>query len=411
VSTGIPYALHTRSGTIAQWLQKLHTQYGDVVRVAPTELSFISGETAWPDIYGFRTGKYKDTGAYLKDRAWFPKPLNGVYSIIPSLEADHSRLRRNLSHAFSDKALRAQEPLIMSYVDLLIHKLSSFAEKGEEVNIMRWYNYTTFDIIADLSFGEPLYCLRDSRYHIWVNMVFKNIAAIPILAIRAKYPLFRYWDRIQGLFTDNQSIIRARREFFAMAQDRVTARLATQTGKPDFFSFILQNQGKENRALTRGEMDANAAVFLVAGSETTATTLSGTTYLLLSNPAAYTRLVAEIRSAFRASAEITMESVNNLPYLLAALQEGLRMYPPIPTGFPRVVPGAGQQISGHYVPGGTSVYMSQHAANRSARNFTDADAYTPERWLEAERPARYEGDRREVVQPFSFGPRNCLGKK
>jgi cytochrome P450 len=411
VSTGIPYALHTRSGTIAQWLQKLHTQYGDVVRVAPTELSFISGETAWPDIYGFRTGKYKDTGAYLKDRAWFPKPLNGVYSIIPSLEADHSRLRRNLSHAFSDKALRAQEPLIMSYVDLLIHKLSSFAEKGEEANIMRWYNYTTFDIIADLSFGEPLYCLRDSRYHIWVNMVFKNVEAIPALAIRAKYPLFRYWDRIQGLFTDNQSIIRARRDFFAMAQDRVTARLATQTGKPDFFSFILQNQGKENRALTRGEMDANAAVFLVAGSETTATTLSGTTYLLLSNPAAYTRLVAEIRSAFRASAEITMETVNNLPFLLAALQEGLRMYPPVPTGFPRVVPGAGQQISGHYVPGGTSVYMSQHAANRSARNFTDADAYTPERWLEAERPARYEGDRREVVQPFSFGPRNCLGKK
>lgn len=138
-------------------MQELHSQYGDVVRVAPTELSFICGETAWPDIYGFRTGKYKDTGAYLKDRTWFPKPLNGVYSIITSVEADHSRVRRNLSHAFSDKALRAQEPLIMSYVDLLIHKLSSFAEKGGEADIMRWYNYTTFDIIADLSFGEPLY--------------------------------------------------------------------------------------------------------------------------------------------------------------------------------------------------------------------------------------------------------------
>ena len=392
-------------------MQELHSRYGDVVRVAPTELSFICGETAWPDIYGFRTGKYKDTGAYLKDRTWFPKPLNGVYSIITSVEADHSRLRRNLSHAFSDKALRAQEPLIMSYVDLLIHKLSSFAEKGGEADIMRWYNYTTFDIIADLSFGEPLYCLRDSQYHVWVNFVFQTLKAVPVLAIRANYPLFRYWDRLCGLFTDTQSSIRARKEFFDMSQDCVTARLAKETSKPDFFSFILQNQEKENKALTRGEMDTNAAVFLVAGSETTATTLSGTTYLLLSNPASYNRLITEIRSAFTKSSDITIDAVNHLPFLLATLQEGLRMYPPVPTGFPRVVPGAGQQISGHYVPGGTSVYMSQHAANHSARNFTDADAFTPERWLEAERPARYEGDRREVVQPFSFGPRNCLGKK
>ena len=381
------------------------------MRVAPTELSFISGETAWPDIYGFRTGKYKDTGAYLKDLAWFPKPLNGVYSIIPSTEADHSRVRRNLSHAFSDKALRAQEPLIASYVDLLIHKLSSIAEKGGEADIMRWYNFTTFDIIADLSFGEPLYCLRDSEYHVWVDMVFKNVKAIPTIAIRAKYPLFRYWDRLRGLFTDTKSVIRMRKVFFGMAQDRVTARLAKQTSKPDFFSFVLQNQEKGKHALSRGEMDANAVVFLVAGSETTATTLSGTTYLLLSNPASYSRLKAEIRSAFTKSSDITIEAVNNLPYLLAALQEGLRMYPPIPTGFPRVVPGAGQQISGHYIPGGTSVYMSQHAANHSARNFADADTFTPERWLEAERPARYESDKREVVQPFSFGPRNCLGKK
>lgn len=399
-----------RSGTITRWLQQLHAQYGDVVRVAPTELSFISGETAWQDVYGFRTGKYKHTGAYLKDKAWFPKPFNGVWSIIISNEADHSRLRRNFSHAFSDKALRSQEPLIMSYVDLLIHRLKEQAEKGMQIDIMRWYNYTTFDIIADLSFGEPLYCLRDSQYHKWVDMVFRSIMGIPIIAIRNKYALFRWYDKVRSLFEDTQATVRARREFLEKAQAMVTTRLEIETDRPDFFSFILQNQEKDNRALTRGEMDSNAAIFLAAGSETTATTLSGTTYLLLRESSAYSRLVNEIRSAFKASEDITIETVNALPYLLATLQEGLRYYPPVPTGFPRVVPGQGQEISGHYIPGGTSVYVSQHAANHSPRNFTEPDAFAPERWLD-ERPGKYESDKREVVQPFSFGPRNCLGKK
>jgi hypothetical protein len=59
-----------RNGNIARWLKELHEEHGDAVRVAPNEVSFISGETAWQDIYGFRTGKHKHTGPYLKDRSW-----------------------------------------------------------------------------------------------------------------------------------------------------------------------------------------------------------------------------------------------------------------------------------------------------------------------------------------------------
>ena len=152
-----------RNGTILPWVQKNHEIYGDVVRLAPGEVSFISGETAWQDIYGFRTGNHK-TPPYLKDRTWFPKPMNGVYSIIGSDEALHTKLRRNFSHAFSDKALRSQEGIIQGFVDLLVHRLHEQVQEGvAAVDLMRWYNYTTFDVIADLTFGEPLYCLRDKE--------------------------------------------------------------------------------------------------------------------------------------------------------------------------------------------------------------------------------------------------------
>jgi cytochrome P450 len=246
------------------------------------------------------------------------------------------------------------------------------------------------------------------EYHKWVDMIFASISTIPILAIRKKYMLFNYWDRLKGLFVSASSGLQARKEFFWKAHDMVSERLEKKTDRPDFFSFILANQSNESKALTRGEMDADAVVFMVAGSETTATTLSGTTFLLLRNPEAYAKLCHEVRSSFASADEITVERVNKLEYMIACLQEGLRYYPPVPTGLPRVVPKAGDTISGHYIPGGTSVYVSQHATYHSARNFLDADSYVPERWLGEE---KYQNDKREVLNPFSFGPRNCLGKK
>jgi cytochrome P450 len=145
------------------WIKALHEKYGNIVRLSPTELSFISAETAWPDVYGPRTGKYKNTGPYSKDQSWFLKPLNKTLSLLAADEVAHPRVRRSLAHAFSDKALRGQEPLVQQHVDLLVQRLGEQETEDEPVDIMRWYNFTTFDVMCDLSFGEPLYCLRDNK--------------------------------------------------------------------------------------------------------------------------------------------------------------------------------------------------------------------------------------------------------
>lgn len=51
--------------------------------------------------------------------------------------------------------------------------------------------------------------------------------------------------------------------------------------------------------------------------------------------------------------------------------------------------------------------MTPFAAFRSATNFRDADDFIPERWISSE----YDSDNKSALQPFSVGPRNCLGKK
>ncbi|KAK8152136.1 cytochrome P450 [Phyllosticta citrichinensis] len=96
--------------------------------------------------------------------------------------------------------------------------------------------------------------------------------------------------------------------------------------------------------------------------------------------------------------------------LLAVLTEGMRCYPPVATGFPRSVPEGGDQVSGYFVPGHTSVYMSQYPAYRSSRNFAEPSSVVPEMRLD-DADEKFKNDKKSVMMPVSNGPRNCIGKK
>lgn len=156
------------------------------------------------------------------------------------------------------------------------------------------------------------------------------------------------------------------------------------------------------------ELNNASQLFIAAGSETTATALSGTTFLLLDNPNIFETLKSEIRGSFKEESEITIQTTAKLSYLNAVLEESLRICPPGPGAFPRQVPVGGRIVCGNFVAGGTAVGVHQLSINRSPLNFTDPDSFVPERWLGEE---KYQSDKRTAVNPFSFGPRNCIGKK
>lgn len=160
--------------------------------------------------------------------------------------------------------------------------------------------------------------------------------------------------------------------------------------------------------MTRKEIETGAQIFIIAGSETTASLLAGALHLLLTNPDPLKKLTQEIRSSFKREDDIDMQSTSNLTFLNAVLQESLRLYPPVPNTFPRATPQPGEMICGKFVPGGATVGIHHWASYRSARNFHLPDDFIPERWLGDD---RFKDDRRDVCQPFSYGPRNCIGQK
>lgn len=99
----------------------------------------------------------------------------------------------------------------------------------------------------------------------------------------------------------------------------------------------------------------------------------------------------------------------DLPYLPAVIDETLRLYPPVTSGLLRQVPptSKGISIDGNFVPGGTTVSVHLWTSAHSALNWTRPYEFLPERWLH---PDDFPHDKHDSSQPFSLGPRGCIGK-
>ncbi|KAF1810767.1 benzoate 4-monooxygenase cytochrome P450 [Eremomyces bilateralis CBS 781.70] len=397
-ATKLPKIWHLARGGTLHWITQVHHEYGPIVRVGPNELSFIDAQ-GWKDIYGFQpAGKAGNA----KDPKFYDFASVDETNLVNANDQDHARTRRIFSNAFSDKALKEQEPLLMKYVDLMVQKLHEKveAEPDEKVNMVEILNFTTFDIMGDLTFGEPLYMLQNSKYTPWVTTIFNSLKATTMLQAISFLPVVSSLvNLLLGRF-----IIHARNVHFRYSTDRVDRRLVTQTDRPDIWTLVLRQVGE--KALSLGEMHANADLFMIAGTETTATLLSGLLYYLLMNPEKMKKLKDEIRSAFQSQQDIRMGGLVRLKYLHACIEEGLRMYPPAPTGLPRLTPPGGTAICGEWVPGNTTVYVTPFTAFRSATNFRNPGDFIPERWISSD----YDSDNKSVLQPFSVGPRNCIGK-
>ena len=111
---------------------------------------------------------------------------------------------------------------------------------------------------------------------------------------------------------------------------------------------------------------------------------------------------------FQSPDEMTVVGVNKCKYLLACIEEALRVYPPSPQPHHRIVPAGGAVVNGEYIPQGVAVSIPIYAASRSPLNWTEPDSFVPERWL-GEDP-KFSNDKRDASQPFSYGPRNCIGR-
>ena len=298
------------SGHLAASFRELHERYGPIVRTAPNELSYTDPE-AWKTIYGH----HQAGEGFRKNPMFNPPASNGIHSLISAEGANHARMRRVLSYAFSDKALREQQDILQYFTNLLIVRLRETVQDPakSQVDLFQWYNWTTFDLIGDLSFGEPFNCLQEAKFSEWVSLVFYAFKTITFINIsKCLAPL----DKLVALFIP-KSLVKKRTKIFTMNSSKVDRRISSSTDRHDFLSYILKHN--DEKGMTEGEVYANSTLLVLGGSESTASVISGMTYFLLKTPTVMKKAVAEVRRVFKTEEEINFDSVRQQPYLAAVV--------------------------------------------------------------------------------------------
>jgi cytochrome P450 len=337
-------------GELHKKMLEFHSKYGPIVRIAPNELSYADGD-AWQDIYITKPGQRP----FQRNRTWFKKSYPGEpLSIMGYDEEAHARFRRVFANSFSDKSLRDQAPVIESYVDLFMAKL----RHGKSVDLEKLFNYLTFDISGDLSFGESFECLEGNKMHPWVEIATSFGKGLALVASINQYPpvdkLLRY--------VIPKKVVQRMKSHAEMSQARSRKRLALDTSRLDFVTPAKKYADQKN-TMTDGEWDINLMIIIFAASETLSSALTATVRELVQHPGALYRATQEVRSAFATESDIKIASTGNLPYLNAVINESLRLAPPAAIGTPRVVPTGGAIVCGRHVPGGVCFSPPLHISS------------------------------------------------
>lgn len=144
-----------------------------------------------------------------------------------------------------------------------------------------------------------------------------------------------------------------------------------------FFTKLFLAESEEK--LTWQEVRSNALTFLVAGTDTTANTLTYLTWAVCQSPSVKATLVHELNQLPEGFDDTHLKS---LSYLNQVIEETLRVYPAVATGLLRIVPAGGESIAGHHIPGGSTVSCQAYSLQRDPQVFPRPDEFDPARWAE-----------------------------
>ncbi len=171
----------------------------------------------------------------------------------------------------------------------------------------------------------------------------------------------------------------------------------------DFLAMYLDATDKQGNPFTDAELLDELMTLIVAGFETSANTLNWVWYLIAKHPEVEQKLIAEAESIVPNVSAITAENLTAMQYTQQALEETLRLYPPVWLFTRRS--HAEDELDDFDVPPGTDIYLSPYILHRTDHYWPEPDRFDPDRFAPTDKPKK---DR--PYFPFSLGPRRCLGE-
>jgi cytochrome P450 len=298
----------------------------------------------------------------------------GPSSVIVLTGPEHMRQRKLLLPPFHGERMREYEEVIVEATrrDMARWPLGSPMRLQERTRAI------TLEVILRAVFGveaERMGPLKEA-----IGGLLKPVNPLAIVMIALRRPslerptgaIGRALDHLDGVIYEE------------LARRRAQADLAERT---DILSLLMQARDEDGQPMTDGELRDELVTLLLAGHETTATSVAWAIERLVRHPGKLRRLQEEIESGGE-------------EYMTAVVNETLRVRPVVPIVV-RVLQEE-LRVGPYMLPAGTRVVPSIYLTNRNPRVYEDAEEFRPERFLEGT-PETFSWI------PFGGGIRRCIG--
>ncbi|KAK8116160.1 hypothetical protein PG984_012662 [Apiospora sp. TS-2023a] len=309
--------------------------------------------------------------------------------------------------------------------------MNKFASEQRSMNLDEFFTFVAFDITGEVVFSKPFGFLdkgEDVNHSIAMN-----------LAMEAYIAFVGYMQWLHGIFA-NPLVTRLGVLPMGHLFDTTMAALAERRQNPDaradlashWFRGLDKAEKEGSRLFDLRCLQSFATANVGAGSDTVSAGLQSFVYHLLRHPTGWQRIADEIAEAQKQGRcqddIVSYEDATQLPYLQAAIKEGLRMFAPITSkfslrlaarssgvntdpprhqvGLPRVAPKGGVTIDDTFFPEGVTLNVSPSIIHTSKEIWgLDAREFNPERWFASDIVSR-----EKFFIPWGVGYAACPGQ-
>jgi cytochrome P450 len=387
--------------TPLEMLDKLAAEYGTAFSLPvprqPQPMVFFSDPAAVKEIWAGDPEDLRAGEANIILRAAL-----GRSSLLLLDGAEHLRERRLMLPPFHGDRMRAygaamRDATLQQIAQWPVEKTFAIHESMQAV---------TLDVIMRTIFGvsdgPKLAPLRDALVR-WTTLGTSSLGTAMLLLVPPEYAV-----RIQGAaksgfgrFLPWASIVRAQQDTDQLIRDTIAQRRREGTaGREDVLSMLLEARDEHGELMTDDDLRDEMLTLLLAGHETTATTLAWALHHLLSDPTWLARIRAEVDEVVGVRGLVATEHLERLVLLDAAIKETLRLTPIIPLVGRRVARPT--TIGNYHLPVGAVAAASIYLVHHRADLWPDPKRFDPSRFVgKKPDPTHYF--------PFGGGTRRCLG--
>ncbi|GAA0506813.1 cytochrome P450 [Saccharopolyspora subtropica] len=324
----------------------------------------------------------------------FKKMRNMVGNGVVTTSGDlHRRQRRTMLPSFSQRRLALHLPVMRKIMAEFVDSIP----EGTPYDLMPPLLGIGCDITSSTLFGED--CPREV-----LDLVRE---AVPVFVSNAAIHAVDVTGLYKHLPTrSNRNFRRLLNEFNQYLYSVIDERMRKGGQEEDLLGMLIRATDPETgERFSRTEVRDQAATVLFASTETTANTVSWACYELARHPRVFAQCRAEVDALVNGGGVGEMEiGRDDLPTVKRVLFEALRMYP---SSYLLSRQAAEDVVLGGYaIPAGATLLYSHYGQQRDERNFSHANEFDPDRWLDRNgsevTPAAF--------MPFGHGAYRCLGE-